>query len=76
LAQEIAEMDTKVGDMKNLNLFGIDLDIEAVAESFSREKGKQGRELKRVLNDLVNMASTIEEEGEITDFKQRNAFNL
>ena len=73
LANDLESLDEQVGDFESFNIFGVSLDSQNMETEVRR--GQPAHKMKKVLNDLVQMAQQIDPSGESRDFSKRKKFN-
>ena len=73
LADDLESLDEQVGDFESFNIFGVSLDSQNMETEVRR--GQPAHKMKKVLNDLVQMAQQIDPSGESRDFSKRKKFN-
>ena len=73
LAHDLESLDEQVGDFESFNIFGVSLDSQNMETEVRR--GQPAHKMKKVLNDLVQMAQQIDPSGESRDFSKRKKFN-
>ena len=77
MQDELRDLDTKVGDLESLNLFGVDVSADKVlGEVEQRRKGTKKEHVKNVLNDLVQLVAQIDPSGDSRDYTKRKSFLL
>lgn len=70
LEEELKTLDAEVGDMQNLNLFGVKVNN-------SRDDPKTlDDKTRKVLKDLVTLAKKMDPMGVTMDFKKRKSFTF
>lgn len=69
LRDELQDLDSKVGDLESLNLFGVEMSAESIMRNVDkRKKGTTKKEVQQVLNDLVQMVAEVDPNGLSRDF--------
>ena len=75
MKDELADLDSMVGDLQSLNLFGVEMDSDSILSSVdNRNKGATKEEVHGILQDLVQMVTEIDPSGSTRDFAQRKSF--
>ena len=75
LKDELEDLDSQVGDLASLNLFGVDMSADSVMEkAASRSKKATKKETEGILKDLVQMVAEIDPSGSTRDFSKRKSF--
>ena len=68
-------MDSKVGDLQSLNLFGVEMDADAVMEKVGkRNRTATKEEVQGILTDLVQLVTELDPSGASRDFTKRKSF--
>ncbi len=61
LQDELEDLDSQVGDLQSLNLFGVEMSADQVMGRMEkRGKGASKEEVQKVLTDLVQMVAEID----------------
>lgn len=69
MRDELQDLDSKVGDLESLNLFGVEMSAESIMRNVDkRKKGTTKKEVQQVLNDLVQMVAEVDPNGLSRDF--------
>ena len=68
LEEEIKNLDASTGDMQNLNLFGVSMDIQVDDSTVMDEQTQQ------IISDLVQLSQKIDPLGVSADFTKRKSF--
>ena len=78
LESELQDLDSRVGDLQSLNLFGVDMtqmNAESVMGNLDkRKKGATKEEIGAVLRDLVQLVTEVDPAGQTRDFAKRKSF--
>ena len=72
---ELEDLDSKVGDLQSLNLFGVDMNADGVMDDLEkRNKNATKEEISNILKDLVQMVTEVDPSGQTRDFSKRKSF--
>ena len=75
MKDDLKDLDSMVGDLQSLNLFGVEMDADSVmAKVDKRNKGATKEEVHGILQDLVQMVTEIDPSGSVRDFSKRKSF--
>lgn len=75
LKSELQDLDSKVGDLQSLNLFGVDMNADGVMDDLdNRKKNATKEEINNVLKDLVQLVTEVDPAGQTRDFSKRKSF--